>query len=151
MKLYQIKHSQGKSCESSAFRVIITRLHWWWWLRSAWMRRSWSHKEWYIPEVRLDRSRNPAGIGRPWVRKCYLTNLRKWPLDLNLKIHKIPTIEMTKLNCKANFLPFISDNKFTRIRPIKDPIGKIDWIITLAFYFSQYRSISLVSVNSSSI
>ena len=51
----------------------------------------------------------------------------------------------------ASFLPLVSEIKFTTISPVKDPIGKQDWMNVLAHSRSQYRPIDVVIVKSSAI
>lgn len=56
---------------------------------------------------------------------------------------------MASASRKAWRLPLVSDITFMIKRPMKDPKGKIDWMITRAQFFPQYKPISATIVKSS--
>lgn len=56
---------------------------------------------------------------------------------------------MASAKRKAWRLPLVSEITFMIKRPMNDPKGKIDWMITLAQFLPQYRPISATTVKSS--
>lgn len=56
---------------------------------------------------------------------------------------------MASAERKAGRLPLVSEITFIIKRPMNDPKGKIDWMMTLAQFLPQYRPISATTVKSS--
>lgn len=55
---------------------------------------------------------------------------------------------MVRSSKMATLLPLVSDTRLIIIRPKKEPMGKIDWMMILAHCMSQYKPKSAVIVKS---
>jgi hypothetical protein len=72
-------------------------------------------------------------------------------MNINEKVHPRPDIVIESAIKNAYFLPLVSDIRLTTISPVKEPIGKQDWMKVLTHSKSQYNPIDVVIVKSSAI
>lgn len=91
----------------------------------------------YTLKALLNKRRNLLKIEQLLRKRYYLLILHIKLLKFDIKVHKTANIDVPKAPRKAYLLPLVSEMTFIINKPMNEPKGKIDCIVTRAQLFPQ--------------